>query len=121
MKIYLAAPYGKMNLMQKWEQRLVAAGHECTAKWIRGDEENMTLANAAQMDLDDIDAADVVISYVLPKGTMFSSGGRHVEFGYALARDKIVVCVGNGPENVFHNLPQVVIVENFEAALAYLT
>ena len=108
MRIYLAAPYDEMHRMQEWAARLEKAGHVITAKWIHGNEEGMTLHDAAQMDLDDIDAADAVVSMVLPKGSMFSSGGRHVEFGYGLARDKLMIVVSDHAENIFHELDSVV-------------
>lgn len=124
MKIYLAAPYGKMELMREWESKLHDHGHECTSKWVRGFEENAkycpTRADAAQMDLDDVDAADVVVSMTLPKGTMFSSGGRHVEFGYGLAHNKLMIIVDGGKENIFHELPQVVICATIEDVIAFL-
>lgn len=122
MKIYLAAPYSEMLRMRGWEQHLVAAGHTCTSQWIHGNEEGMSLNDAAQMDLDDVDAADAVVSLALPKGTMFSSGGRHVEFGYGLARGKhmIVVSEGGGCENIFHHLDRVVKCSTIEAAITCL-
>lgn len=120
MKVYLAAPYGEMELMRAWSQLLYEAGHVCTAQWVMGEEENMTLPEAAQMDLDDIDKADVIISCTLPKGTMFSSGGRHVEFGYAIAKDKLIINVGPNEENTFHHLPQVTIVPTIEEAIRSL-
>ena|ERR1035437_2792971 len=107
MKIYLAAPYAEMQRVREWAARLEAVGHSITSKWIYGNEEGRTLHAAAQMDLDDIDVADAVVSMVLPKGTMFSSGGRHVEFGYGFARDKLMIIVGDG-ENIFHEHDSVV-------------
>lgn len=121
MKVYLAAPYSEMKLMREWWLKLLAAGHECTAKWIHGNEEGVTLNDAAQMDLDDVDRADAVVSLILPKGAMFSSGGRHVEFGYGLAKNKLMIVVGLEAENIFHNLECVVTVGSIEAALAYLS
>lgn len=111
----------EMERMRNWEKILNAHGHVCTSRWVRGDEAGQGLANAAQMDLDDVDAADVVISYVLPKGSMFSSGGRHVEFGYAVAKRKILINVGPEAENLFHNLPTVTTVPTIEKAMLWLT
>lgn len=121
MKIYLAAPYQEMALMVEWEKVIKAEGHTSTAKWIHGGETNelMTRAGAAQMDLDDIDRSDAVISKTLAMGTMFSSGGRHVELGYAIARNKLVVII-HEIENVFHYLPQVVRCATILTAAKYL-
>ena len=123
MKIYLAAPYWCMNLMLAWEQVLEARGHTCTSQWIHGAEENLkkTLAECAQMDLDDVDAADAVISLMLPQSerNAYMTGGRHVEFGYGIAREKLMIIVG-APENVFHYLPRVVACSTIEEALNYI-
>lgn len=121
MKVYLAAPYAEMKLMRGWAEKLARAGHICTAKWIRGDEEGVSLNAAAQMDLDDIDEADVVISLTLPKGTMFSSGGRHVEFGYGLAKGKSMIIICADRENVFHHLARVRRFDSIDEAIGYLT
>jgi nucleoside 2-deoxyribosyltransferase len=47
-----------------------------------------------------------VISFTFPRGTPSTGGGRHVEFGYALAKGKRVVVIGER-ENVFHHHPSV--------------
>lgn len=61
----------------------------------------------AQHDWDDVMAADVVISFTeQPRTAGGSRGGRHVEFGAALAAGKRCIVVG-WRENVFHCLPQV--------------
>jgi nucleoside 2-deoxyribosyltransferase len=124
MKVYLAAPYAEMKRMREWERILIAHGHESTAQWVQGAEEHVgkTHAQCAQMDLDDIDRADAVVSMTLALGTMFSSGGRHVEFGYAVAQRKKLVNVNveGHFENVFHYLPQVIVLPTIHAAAAYL-
>jgi hypothetical protein len=120
VKIYLAAPYAEMPKMKGWSQILTLAGHQCTSRWVHGDEVGQGLGAAAQMDLDDIDAADAVVSATLPHGTSFKSGGRHVEFGYGLAKNKVMIIVNGGCENVFHHLPKVVECSTIEAVIAYL-
>lgn len=105
--IYLAAMYSKMHEMQEAAEKLKAAGHTITARWVNGDEETMTKEAAALMDLTDIDYAKVVMAFSLPPKTMFSGGGRHVEFGYAYACGKRIMVVGEKGENVFHWLPNI--------------
>lgn len=117
MKIYIAAPYSQMLLMRPHRDALHAAGHNVTARWIDGNEEGMTLAQAAQMDLDDIDAADCLLAFTLKHKSMFSGGGRYVEFGYALAKGKRLAVVG-GLENVFLHLPQVEVYRSIQEFLA---
>ena len=60
------------------------------------------LMQCAQEDLDDIDAADVFVAVMEPDGSPNTRGGRHVEYGYALARDKCLVVCGRR-ETVFHH------------------
>src|SRR5216684_4706678 len=118
MKIYLAAQYSSMLEMREWRDLLQSHGHYCTSSWLTG-EHNDPKRNAeyAILDLTDIDASSVVISKLLPPRTMsLSRGGRHVEFGYAIAKGKRLICIGNEPENVFHNLPQVELYPHLTAA-----
>jgi hypothetical protein len=58
----------------------------------------------ANYDLEDLRAAETVISFTDTQGG--GKGGRHVEFGYALALNKRVILVGPR-ENVFHTLSDV--------------
>jgi len=53
----------------------------------------------SEHDLADINEANVVVSFT--SGTGAGKGGRHVEFGYGLAKNKRMVIVGPR-ENVFH-------------------
>jgi hypothetical protein len=68
----------------------------------------------AQADLEDIDECDVLVgftaSYLGNAGP--GRGGRHVEWGYALARGKRLVLIG-AREHIFHTLPQVAVYDWF--------
>lgn len=120
MKIYLAARYSRHDEMRGVRDVLGALGHEITSRWIDchtdvvGDftasftpevlnQRPDDCAPLGQHDLDDLDAADAVISFT-SGGT--GKGGRHVEFGYGLARGKRMIVVGDR-EHVFHTLAQV--------------
>ena len=117
MKIYLAARYSRHAEMQQYATDLEALGHTVTSRWIHGSHQvpdDGLRAEAspelrqrfAQEDWSDLEAADVVISFTEPPRASNSRGGRHVEFGAALAFGK--VCVVIGPfENIFHCLEQV--------------
>lgn len=118
-KVYLAAMYQWMEAMKVKRELFREAGFESTAQWIDGDEEKLSRHDAATMDLADVDRADALVIYTLKKGSMFSSGGRFVELGYALAKGKFVIVVGDR-ENVFCHLDYVIVVETTEAALAAL-
>lgn len=120
MKIYLASRYSRHDEMRGVRDVLHALGHEVTSRWIDchtdvvGDYTasfTQEFLNASpelsaplgQHDVDDLMAADTVISFTCGTG---GKGGRHVEFGIALATGKHLIVVGPR-ENVFHTLPQV--------------
>lgn len=124
MKIYLAAQFKEQRLMQTWRLDLTLAGHEITSRWLDVSEEDETkitasVCNASIIDLEDIDAADVVISKTLKRGDLFTGGGRHIEFGYAYSKGKRLINIG-GYESVFHHLPNVVTIPTLEEAIELL-
>lgn len=117
MRIYLAARYSRFEEMQSVRKDLETCGHKVTSRWINGghkltddglSEEGKEIERLrfAVEDLDDLYAADVVVSFTEPPRSANSRGGRHVEFGVALAIHMPVVVVGPR-ENVFHCLSQV--------------
>jgi nucleoside 2-deoxyribosyltransferase len=120
MKIYLAATYGQMDEMRGHADKLRAAGHTVTSRWINGDEDTMSRQAAALMDLEDVLNCDVLLAFTLPRGTQHTGGGRNVEFGYAYSQGKHVVTVGPVGEHVFHYLPGIVHVPTVEAAIILL-
>lgn len=119
-KVYLAARYSRHDEMQGVRDVLaVLRGIEVTSRWIDchtdvvGDFTASFTAeflNAypekcaplGQHDVDDLMAADTVISFTGGGG----KGGRHVEFGVAVALGKQLIVVGPR-ENVFHTLAAV--------------
>ena len=121
MKIYLAASYSRRQELQSYAAQLRADGHTVTARWITGvhDDPHTNEATCAQDDVADIYAADCTLSFTDSPTSGRKRGGRHVEFGIALARDQLLVLVGPR-ENVFHHLPNVKQYDTFEAARAAL-
>lgn len=118
-KVYLAAMYQWMDRMKVEREKFHAAGYEVTAQWIDNGEESeaiVTRHDAAQMDLNDIDRADIFVLFTLDHGTMFSSGGRMVELGYAMARGKAVFIIGDR-ENVFCHHDTVTVCRDVQDAL----
>ena len=114
MKIYLAARYSRMEELRGYADELEAAGHIITSRWIRGDNGipetaavDMESQRFALEDYRDLSAADTVISWTEPPRVESTArGGRHVEFGLALAMGKRLVVVGPR-ENLFHTMPNV--------------
>lgn len=64
-------------------------------------------------------SADCVISFTEAPRSSANRGGRHVEFGIALANGARVIVVGHR-ENIFHWLPQIEFFETWEQALVIL-
>lgn len=117
MKVYLAATFASRPLMEVVADRLKTHGFEITARWVYGGEEGLTREQIAILDLEDVDAADAVVSFTYPRGTLTSGGGRHVEFGYGLAKGKKLILIG-ARENVFHEFPGVELHETLDDWLA---
>ena len=110
MRVYLAARYRRREELRRRAGELAALGHEITSRWIRGghsasgDLDDPLWAEYARDDFEDVAAADAVVCFLEPNGG--GSGGRHAEFGMALAWGKRVIVVGE-PEHLFHTLPSV--------------
>jgi len=110
MKVYLAARYSRREEMIEHAVKLEMAGHLVTSTWLRGHNKAWTgetddqWAKFALTDIIDVERSEVVISFTHPRGTLTTGGGRHVEFGYAYAKGKKLVIIGER-ENVFHHLP----------------
>lgn len=126
MKVYLAARFSRLAELNGYRAELEALGIEVTSRWLRGGHEWSGVpdhdipigaqARFAAEDLEDIDAADVVVCFTEAPGTGPARGGRHVEMGYAIARGKTVLIVGHR-ENVFCCLPSVAYTVGWECAL----
>lgn len=109
-KMYLAGRFDRKDELACYAAQLEDVGHVVTSRWLTGVHDHTTereltpddLAVFAAEDLEDIDAADLLVLFTERPDAGYMSGGRHVEFGYALARCPAVVIVG-GPENVFHH------------------
>ena len=117
--VYLTARYSRNAEMRAYRDALAHLDITVTSRWIdlhpdivgnhksKGDEAlNLSPEECAPFaghDLADVDEADWVVSFT---GAGGRRGGRHVDFGYALARGKRLFVVGPR-EHVFHTLPAV--------------
>lgn len=118
LKIYLAGRFGRREQLKAVRQALWIAGHTVTSRWLdteweRTSEKESSVAppeyraKYALIDMEDLLAADVVISFTEePDSLSGKRGGRHVEFGIAAQAGKRLIVVG-WRENIFHHLPQV--------------
>lgn len=140
-QIYLASRYSRREELAKYRDELRADGHLVQARWLDGGHQLSDLgtpigdsgealvesgdcnraaelrAKFADDDWQDVNSAEIVISFTEPPRSSANRGGRHVEFGIALARGARCIVVGYR-ENIFHWLPQVEFVETWEQARA---
>ena len=126
MKVYLASRFSRASELLGYKAELERHGVEVTSRWLLGghewagtDDEQLPVdvgERFAREDLEDLIAADVVVCFTEAPRSGPSRGGRHVEFGYALAMGKeLFVC---GPaENVFYCLDSVRLHETWETVL----
>jgi len=126
--IYLAASFNQQERMRAFRDVLQSFnGIALTSRWIdvhgetsMQDREIRAEPDKAeyygQEDLDDIDRADIFIMF---SDTSSTSGGRHTELGYALAREKVIFIAGPR-ENVFQALSQVMHFDTQEEIVTYM-
>ena len=105
MKLYLAARYDRLDELNGIARAIAELGHSVTSRWLAG--HGQEDADSALYDLTDVVVADALVLFTeKPARTRMQSGGRHVEFGYALRANKTLFIVGP-TENIFQGLPQV--------------
>lgn len=140
LTFYLAGPYGRRTELLACREDLVARGHRVPCRWLHGDhqvhgpEANKVIeaggipdeqlsATFAVDDLEDLDRADVIVSFTEPPGGA-PRGGRHVEFGYALGQHRhggrYHLAVVGHVENIFHALDGVTYHPTWQEFLAVL-
>lgn len=111
MKVYLAAPYPLRDQAIVMMLQLEILGHVVTSRWLRVKDDDGP--QAAAMDLQDIDEADALLAWNPPGWENIGTGGRHFEFGYAFAEDKLLVLLGKRSSN-FHHMAGVRVIERLE-------
>lgn len=131
MKVYLASRYSTKEQMAIYAAELRANGIGVTSRWI--DEPHSSnigglptsilsaeeILKLAEDDIEDVRKADLLVFFSVDPKIPVARGGRHVEFGYALGLGKPILVVGPR-ENIFHYLPQIKFVQNFQEALDFL-
>lgn len=116
IRIYLATLFSRREEMEKVADKLTIAGYEVVSRWVYGGEDGLSDRDIAELDLEDVRKADIVMSYTALRGAATPGGGRHVEFGYGYALGKRSVIIGER-ENVFHHLPDVEVYATLSAFL----
>jgi hypothetical protein len=145
ISVYLSARLARRDELKNLREDLLAAGIECTSRWLDG--EPTDLADIADMDRSDVLRADVLVTFTDPPSTEVCGlviadqhggshivaitpgtvsrfewahrGGRHVEFGMALAAGKVCIVVGPR-ENFAHHSRDVRVCADWDECLGAL-
>src|SRR5579864_8087757 len=125
MRLYLAGQYAKREVLKAYANQLEAIGIKVTSRWLMedkplntkiGDDTEEFYRETAVVDLEDIDTADGIVFFSEDPHVGVPRGGRHVEFGYGLAKSKYMFTVGPR-ENIFHFLSRIHQYDTFEQFL----
>jgi hypothetical protein len=144
MRVYLAARYSRRVELCGYREELSEVGIAVTSNWLDGPRQRAIAGKVlgerdeaiieagggaleaielrrlcAVQDTADVAAADTFVTFTEPPDASASRGGRHVEFGLALATHKRIVVIGP-VENVFHALTEVERFDTWDDALAHL-
>lgn len=127
MKIYLAARFSRRHELHAIGVELQKQGYTIVSRWSLPDSDHVVpvgmseqAADAERLrfateDVEDVIRADWMISLMeTPRNN--SRGGRHIEFGMALALGQRLTIIGPR-ETVFHHLPSV---EHFNTAEEFI-
>ena len=122
--VYFAARYSRLEELNGYRAELEALGIEVTSRWLateprlRSSYADEDWRGLGLVDQEDVLAADALVCFAEPAGAG-GNGGRHVEFGMALALGRRIILVGRR-EHIFHHLPEVEFVESWPEALRLL-
>lgn len=115
MKVFLSSRYSRRVEMTTVADELAKAGHTVVSRWLAtewsNDGEGSSAAppeyreKYAVIDAEDVRACDTFVAFTEPPNAG-GRGGRHVEFGMAVALGKRLIVVGHY-ENIFHHLPGI--------------
>jgi hypothetical protein len=128
VRIYLCARYSRRDELRGYRDQLHALGHVVVSRWLDtewagGGGSGSSAAppeyrrRHAAEDLDDVERCDCLVFFAEPPRSA-GRGGRHVEFGIALAHGKRVIVVGE-PENLFHYHPSVMLAARWAPDLIF--
>lgn len=106
MRLYLAARMSRLPELARYRKELEGMGYEVTSRWLNNEEDGLTFADIADLDLDDVRRADAIVLFTQEAGSANVGGNRLIEFGYAWALGKDLNIVGE-KELVFLHHPRV--------------
>jgi len=110
MRFYIAGKWGARERLRVIAEQVRATGHEVTSSWLlptigveAGEWNNLSPLDAKQsaiLDLKDIANSDALFLDTIDES---HTGGREVEYGFALGLGKIITTIGP-KRNGFHHL-----------------
>lgn len=107
-KVYLSGSYSDKLVLTMKASELVTADVFITSRWLFRTEAAVKTSSewreVGMEDLEDIESAD---TFILVTGAPSTGGGLFVELGYALAKGKRVVVIGELKGNPFYWLDAV--------------
>lgn len=130
MNIYLAARFSRRSECYMLGSLLEKIGHTIVSRWSSPTSDHQTPVGKSKQaadqerkqfaieDIEDIDASDWFICF-MDEARNDGRGGKHVEFGYALAKEKRISIIGPR-ETVFHHLENVEWFSDITSFLLYL-
>lgn len=98
--------------MKRYRADLKQMDHQITSRWLDEEEEidpptgDPRAAKYAYYDMEDIFSSDAIICFTEEANSKYSRGGRHVEFGLAIASNKELFVIGPR-ENIFYHIRSV--------------
>jgi len=118
MKIYLAANWNRREDMVRKKEKVEAAGHTVTSRWI--DQTFDTDVANAWADMKDLMDAEALFLFNDVGGEYDGSGGKYVELGIALSCGMPIICIGKKERNIFLSIPTIQHVSNLKQALSLI-
>jgi hypothetical protein len=121
--VYLSGRFSKRAQLNQYRVELESLGIEVTSRWLMHDPPGAPRdltdeqwSALALVDQEDVRRADGLVFF---SEQHEGGGGRHVELGMAVAWSKQIIVVGHR-EHIFHRLPQIRIVADWQEALVIL-
>jgi hypothetical protein len=125
MILYFAGSFSRKPELLVCMAEFEAQGHTCTSRWLKTDHEDDVTSDDelapggpaedfALEDIDDIGSAEGLLFFSSRDHEAKGRGGRHTEFGIALATQKPIFFIGRR-EQAFHALvPSFWMYDDFE-------
>lgn len=104
--VYIAGSWKNKEFIRRRAEELIRLGISVTSRWLTSEEANPNSDSSvmcmyhAHMDLEDVLRADL---FVVDTSVSSTTGGYHVELGYAIGLGKSIYIVGHR-ENIFQYL-----------------